>query len=325
MARQRGRRWQADVMIDGQRHRPAFVSKAQAEQFERDHIMVNAKVGVLFPILARDLWGGTADERNCLRIADELVERLGADTSVASINTVTIDKLTSELKRIGNKARTINTKLTRLSKLLKKAQRQNLIDTMPLVELQKTKGGRVRYFSPDEERLIRSHLDERYHGLFDFLIETGARYSEAFNLKWADLVEDEVYVEETGKTYKITNATFWETKAGTNRTIPLTDVAKAGIPWKRHNELIRPFADMIYESFYHAFVRAKKAAGLGDDGQVVVHTLRHTCASRLVQRGVDIRRVKEWMGHQTLEMTMRYAHLAPKDLYKAAFALQNRR
>jgi hypothetical protein len=59
---------------------------------------------------------------------------------------------------------------------------------------------------------------------------------------------------------------------------------------------------------------AKQEVGLGDDDQVVPHILRHTCASRLVQGGIDIRRVQMWLGHQTLQMTMRYAHLATNDL-----------
>ncbi|TGR70319.1 site-specific integrase, partial [Mesorhizobium sp. M2D.F.Ca.ET.223.01.1.1] len=59
---------------------------------------------------------------------------------------------------------------------------------------------------------------------------------------------------------------------------------------------------------------AKAEVGLGADEQVVPHILRHTCASRLVQGGIDIRRVQMWLGHQTLSMTMRYAHLATNDL-----------
>jgi integrase len=56
------------------------------------------------------------------------------------------------------------------------------------------------------------------------------------------------------------------------------------------------------------FERSVGAAGLVN---FHYHDLRHTFASRLVMKGVPIRAVQEYMGHRTIQMTMRYAHLAP--------------
>lgn len=55
---------------------------------------------------------------------------------------------------------------------------------------------------------------------------------------------------------------------------------------------------------------------------VTAHTLRHTCASRLVQRGVSIYKVQKFLGHADIRMTERYAHLAPSDLDEAVTALE---
>lgn len=310
MARLRGNRWQADVVVNGRRERRTFPTREQAEQFESDHSTSGTTIGRVFPEFARDLWGGTKDERNCLRIADELVTRLGASMLVSDIDSAEVEDLASSLKADGNKPATVNTKLTRLSKLLKKARKRGMIVSLPDIELNRPQEGRIRFLSEVEEDALRVALPTHYRGLYDFLLYTGCRFGEALSIQWNDITDKTV--------------TFWATKSGKPRTIPLVSTARAGVPWSRHNELIRPFATIPYESFYHSWLKARKAVGLEADRQVVPHVLRHTCASRLVQRGVDIRRVKDWLGHSTIQMTMRYAHLSPSDLFLAAEALESR-
>src|SRR5262249_39719315 len=69
------------------------------------------------------------------------------------------------------------------------------------------------------------------------------------------------------------------------------------------------------------FHKTAKRAGLGVMGP---HVLRHTFASRLVMAGVDLRTVQELMGHKSILMTMRYAHLSPDHKRAAMESLERR-
>ena len=67
----------------------------------------------------------------------------------------------------------------------------------------------------------------------------------------------------------------------------------------------------------------RKDLGKADDESFTPHILRHTCASRLVQAGVNLQTVCEWLGHSSIDMTMRYAHLAPDHLQDALSVLED--
>src|SRR5438128_259113 len=68
-----------------------------------------------------------------------------------------------------------------------------------------------------------------------------------------------------------------------------------------------------------AYNNAVAAAKLDD---VNFHTLRHTFASWAVMRGVSLKELQELLGHASLTMTMRYAHLAPERLRTAVTRLE---
>jgi site-specific recombinase XerD len=69
-----------------------------------------------------------------------------------------------------------------------------------------------------------------------------------------------------------------------------------------------------YQDVKRSFHTALRRSGIKD---FHFHDLRHTFASHLVMAGVDLTTVKELLGHKTLTMTLRYAHLAPTHKVKA--------
>ena len=72
----------------------------------------------------------------------------------------------------------------------------------------------------------------------------------------------------------------------------------------------------------NAWTWVRKTMGLSGDTEFVMHALRHTTATRLIDKGIDLYTVKEWLGHSTIQVTERYAHLNPDKLVHAATALE---
>jgi ABC-type multidrug transport system fused ATPase/permease subunit len=85
--------------------------------------------------------------------------------------------------------------------------------------------------------------------------------------------------------------------------------------------IVIAFGDVAERRFYRDWIEMRDAIGLGDDEQFVIHMLRHTCCTRLLSAGVDIRTTMQWMGHTSIQMTQRYAHFIPKNMDDAADAL----
>ena len=88
------------------------------------------------------------------------------------------------------------------------------------------------------------------------------------------------------------------------------------VPWVFYD----PSTGKPYKSVKRSFASACRRAKIKD---FHFHDLRHTFASHLVMAGVDLTTVKELLGHKTLTMTLRYAHLAPSHKVKAVDILDN--
>jgi integrase len=129
-------------------------------------------------------------------------------------------------------------------------------------------------------------------------LATGARWSEAETLRAENLSRELV--------------TYVDTKSGRNRSVPITPALFAELNPKKKK------SGRLFKPCYNTFRTAIDKTGITlPDGQMT-HVLRHTFASHFMMNGGNILVLQKILGHTTLTMTMRYAHLAPDHLKEAA-------
>ncbi len=142
---------------------------------------------------------------------------------------------------------------------------------------------------------------------FEIALHCGVRQGERYKLSWTD-VDPEASI------------TLRQTKNGSTRHVPLNTVARGAFNELR-NESEGKERVFIGERGKplkkprHWWDQVLEKAGIEDFHW---HDLRHTFASRLVMAGVDLRTVTQLLGHRTLQMVMRYAHLSPSHEMAAA-------
>ena len=140
----------------------------------------------------------------------------------------------------------------------------------------------------------------------DVALHTGMRKSEQFSVTWDQVDFAQKYIHLN------------TTKNGSDRYVSLNSEALRALQGLKeiHTRLLLPQGSTLFVSWqnkpmtdprewFNAACEEAKIHG------VTWHTLRHTFASRLVMAGVDLKTVQELMGHKTIAMTARYAHLSP--------------
>jgi len=321
----RGQSWQAYITVNGERIRKNFDSKVDAEAWE--HLVRHSmKLGKPIPELnkfdnsytleeATDRtykmhWAGGKSEAKQILIMKELINYFGKHMPVSDITTSVIDDFIMEQKSKGRANGTINRKLAALSKILRFAHEHGKLENMPVFHRQKEGKNRIRWINQDEELMIMKTLEQ--WGQIDILeafivsVDTGIRYSELLNIRTKDIIKDGLYIGES--------------KNEQPRLVPLTKRSREVLLMRSKNlEPNQRVFDFKYNWHRSIWERAKNHLGLDD---VVWHTLRHTTCSRLVQGGLPLPHVKDWMGHKTIITTMRYAHLAPIHLTEGLTILE---
>jgi integrase len=73
----------------------------------------------------------------------------------------------------------------------------------------------------------------------------------------------------------------------------------------------------------YGWAKARKELGLENDPWFVFHACRHTCATRLVEKNVNVFVIQRFMGHKRIETTKRYAHVSDEQLQGALQQVEN--
>ena len=151
-----------------------------------------------------------------------------------------------------------------------------------------------------------------FYNIVRLFLLTGARHGELRLVKWQDinLIKREWTVprSKNGRARRIILS-----KAAVNAFISVRETAEhLMLPTNPSDyAIINPITRTAYHSFYATWFQVRKAANLDD---LRIHDLRHTFASVLINKGVSIYEIQTLLGHSTIQMTQRYAHLAPDRL-----------
>ncbi|MDH5670250.1 MAG: site-specific integrase, partial [Nitrospira sp.] len=171
-----------------------------------------------------------------------------------------------------------------------------------------------RWLRDDEEERLFHASPPWLQDIMTFALHTGMRQGEILALQWSDV---DFY---RGTLVVMTS------KNRERRTIPLNHVVYDLLSRKRvaggkDGQVFNTGCgnDLKARYLVRTFTKVRNQAGLTD---FRFHDLRHTFASRLVQKGIDLYRVQLLLGHKTGIMTQRYAHHCPESLRDGVRALE---
>jgi len=204
------------------------------------------------------------------------------------------------------KPATVNRLLATIKHMFTKAVEWELVSEEALRKVRKVKlipenNKRLRFLSSDECQALIGSCNNHLRPIVITALNTGMRKGEILGLQWdwVDLRHGFILlgITKNGERREIPiNKTLRETLEALPRHIKSPFVF-----WSDKEG--KPFQDVK-----GSFSSALKRASIKD---FLFHDLRHTFASHLVMAGCDLRTVQELLGHKTLTMTLRYAHLSP--------------
>ncbi len=258
---------------------------------------------------------GTKSATNFLIGMKHNIKALG-DLPVNKITRPMVNKMMDILKaERKNSNAVVNQKMGYLRVVLQEMEEDGFIEMIKMPKPRPTKNSKVHYLTEDMERELLSWLNcmqrnREAKDIVECLIDLGCRVNELLGLekRFVDFDNNQI--------------NFNDRKNDQAVAVPMTNRVQSII--RRYYREVKDFDKLFslnYSELNAIWQKARKDLGYADKKFYTIHLCRHTCASRLVQRGVPILLVKDWLGHEDIENTMIYAHLAPKALHSVVEVL----
>ena len=239
---------------------------------------------------------------------------------LSKIQSQKIEEYKRQKIQSGLNNKTINNHLAVLNKSLDTAREWKFINDRPRIRLLKLKPLNHDYLSASECEILLNGATGDSKEMIFLALRTGLRFGEIIALDWQDV---DLNRKMLSVSKSISKGLMGSTKSNRARHIPLSGelcemltqrsqksgfifTSQGGTPKKQI-----PCCKALY--------RACRQSKLREIGW---HTLRHTFASHLAQKGISLKAIQELLGHSDIRTTMRYAHLSPSELRSAIDCLE---
>jgi integrase len=316
----RGKTWTIGYIVGGRRFREAIGTNRQIAEAMLKKRIVEAIEGRHFNVrnegrIPFSEFAATYTERCISILKSAKTERDRVQFWIREFGNQPIGQITrAELqdwqarKRQTCKPATVNRVACRLRHMFNRAVDWELLDQSPMrgIKFLPENNARLRYLSREEcDRLVESCIAPHIRAIVTVALHTGMRSGEIRSLQWRDLDFDSGFI------------IIRDSKNGEPRHVPMDSSVVnlfRNYPRTPGSELVfTNAAGSRLEWVQHGFRKALARAGISD---LHFHDLRHTFASFWMTRGGELYALKDILGHKTIAMTQRYAHLSPA--YKRA-------
>lgn len=283
------------------------------ESFFRDHLEqacgASCHTVRAYKDTLRLLFCFLADNKKC-SVADLTLDDLRVETIMTFLTHLEVTR--------GNTAASRNYRLAAIRSFVKHLVRHDLThagDYQRILALP-SKKARIpvaRYLEPEDMRLILKQPDchsaagLRDYALLLFLYNTGARVSEALSLRAGDLsLIEPRHALLHGKGGKDRLCPLWRDTANTLQRLPAVRSAKTNdFIFKNRSGQVLTRDGVAYILCKYTKLAAKQAPKLRRF-KMTPHVIRHSCAVALLQAGVDVTVIRDYLGHVSIATTNRY-------------------